>query len=59
VTGTGDPGTGTAICAKAAINNVPPTIKVAWVSAVLRGKTVARSDPVEIDIYFPFTALEL
>jgi hypothetical protein len=26
---------------------------------VLRGKTVARSDPVEIDIYFPFTALEL
>jgi hypothetical protein len=34
-------------------------MKVAWVSAVLRGKTVARSDPVEIDIYFPFAALEL
>jgi hypothetical protein len=56
VTGTGDPGTGTAICASAAINKVPPTINVAWVNAVLLGKTVARSDPVAIDIYFPFAA---
>jgi len=38
---------------------VPPTINVAWVSAVLRGNTVARSDPVAIDIYFPFAAFEL
>jgi hypothetical protein len=42
-----------AICAIAAINKVPPTIKLAWVSAELRGKIVARSDPVAIDIYFP------
>ena len=44
VTGTGEPGTGMAIWARAAINPTPPTTKSACVSAVLRGKTVARSE---------------
>ena len=44
VTGTGEPGTGMAIWARAAINPTPPTTKSACVIAVLRGKTVARSE---------------
>ena len=48
VTGTGEPGTGIAICAIPPINAVPPRIKSAWVIAVLFGTKAALRVAVEV-----------
>ena len=50
VTGTGDPGTGIAICASNERNATPAITKPALVRTVLRGKTAVRSVVVAIDI---------
>jgi hypothetical protein len=50
VTGTGDPGTGIAICAKAAKPRTPLTTKTACDRAVERGINEARSEVAENDM---------
>jgi hypothetical protein len=50
VTGTGEPGTGIAICAIAPINAVPPRIKRACVIAVLFGTKAALRVAVEFAV---------
>ena len=52
VTGTGEPGTGIAICASTARKIVPPAIKVALVRAELRGNTCARRELAGNDMRF-------
>jgi hypothetical protein len=57
VTGTGEPGTGIAICAKAAIAKTPLTTKTAFERAVVRGIRDERSEVADSDIVFPSTDL--
>jgi hypothetical protein len=57
VTGTGDPGTGTAICANAAKPRTPLTTKTAFVRAVVRGISDDRSEVADNDMWFPSSDL--
>jgi hypothetical protein len=57
VTGTGEPGTGIAICASAANPSTPPTTKTALDKAVVRGINDERSEVAESDIVFPSSGL--
>ena len=50
VTGTGEPGTGRAICAKAAKPRTPLTTSTAFVRAVDRGISVDRSEVADSDM---------
>jgi hypothetical protein len=57
VTGTGEPGTGTATCANAAKPRTPLTTKTAFVRAVVRGMSDDRSDVAVSDMGFPSSDL--